>query len=262
MKKAIFMLTFALAALPLYAQHEGHDMGQMSGGQMDMGNNAEQKDAPAGASADQQMDHHHMDMGPHMRMTSLRPATKADSERAAEIVKQTRAAIEKYTDVSVAERDGYKLFAPNMKHQKMFHYTNYCYAAEAAMLFNPEHPTSLLYQDDGHGGMKLIGAMFTAPKNATPEMLEQRVPLSVAQWHAHVNMCLPPRGYSNEEKRDEMFGKNARFGLAGSITTEAACEAAGGKFMPQVFGWMVHLYPWESDPQQVWSVEKQMDHQH
>ena len=254
MKKLVLLLALTL---PLYAQHEQHDMGNM-----DMGKKAEpeQKDAQTSASADQQMDHHHLDMGPHMKMTPLRPATSADQQRAAAIASQTRAAIEKYTDVSVAEHDGYKKFAPNLKHQKMYHYTNYWYAAEAGYRFNPEHPTSLLYQEDAHGGMKLIGAMFTAPKNATPEMLEQRVPLSVAQWHAHVNLCLPPKGYSAEEKRAAMFEKNARFGLAGSITNEAECNAAGGRFMPQVFGWMVHLYPWESDPQQVWSLEKQMDH--
>jgi hypothetical protein len=159
--------------------------------------------------------------------------------------------------VKVAEADGYKMFAPNLKHQKMYHFTNYWYAAEAAFRFSPEHPTSLLYQDDGHGGLKLIGAMLTAPKRATPAMLDQRVPLSIATWHAHVNLCLPPK-----EQRAEMFGKNPRFGLAGSITTKGECEAAGGKFYPQVFGWMVHLYPWESDPQQVWSLEKQMDQHH
>jgi len=251
MKKLILVLALAL---PLYAQHNHHDMGAKA--------EPEQKDPQTAASADQQMGNHHIDMGPHMKLTPLRPATKADRERAAAVASQTRAAIEKYTDVSVAERDGFKLFAPNMKHQKMYHYTNYWYAAEAAFRFNPEHPTSLLYQDDGHGGVKLIGAMFTAPKNATPEALEQRVPLSVAQWHAHVNMCLPPK-----DRRAEMFPKpgsekNVRFGLLGSITTKEECEAAGGRFMPQVFGWMVHLYPWESDPQQVWSLEKQMDHKH
>jgi hypothetical protein len=245
-----FVLFLALTALPLYAQH---DMSQM-----DMG----QKDAHAGAAADAQMSHHDMDMGPHMKMTRMRPATKADEQRAAAIVKQTRAAIERYSDSKVAEADGYKMFLPNVKHQKMYHFTNYRYAMEAAFRFNPEHPTSLLYQDDGHGGLKLIGAMFTAPKNATPAELEQRVPLSIAQWHAHVNLCLPPRGLSNERRGAEMLQKNARFGLAGSITTKEECEAAGGRFMPQVFGWMVHLYPWESSPQQVWSVEKQMDHQH
>jgi hypothetical protein len=249
MKKLLLVLALVLP-LSVYAQH---DMSKM-----DMGNKpsaAEQKDGPAAASADQQMGHHHMDMGPHMKMTPLRPATKADQQRAAAIAKQTRSAIERYTDVKVAEADGYRMFVPNMKHQKMFHYTNYRYAMEAAFRFDAEHPASLLYQDDGHGGKKLIGAMFTAPKNATPAELEQRVPLSIAQWHAHVNLCLPPR-----DKRDEMFQKNPRFGLAGSITTKDACDAAGGRFMPQVFGWMVHLYPWESDPQQVWSLEKQMEH--
>jgi hypothetical protein len=248
MKKLALVLTLALS-LPLYAQHQHHDMGATA--------EPEQKDAQANASADQQMANRHMDMGPHMKLTPLRAATKADQERANEIAKQTRAAIGKYTDSKVAEADGYKMFLPNVKHQKMYHFTNYWYAAAASFNFNPEHPTSLLYQDDGHGGLKLIGAMFTAPKNATPAMLDQRVPLSVAQWHAHVNVCSPPK-----EKRAEIFGKNPRFGLLGSIATQEECEAAGGRFVPQLFGWMVHLYPWESDPQQVWSLEKQMDHHH
>lgn len=245
MNKLVLVLALTL---PLYAQHDRHDMPKAD---------PDQRDPHAAAAADQQMDHHHMDMGPHMKLTPVRAATEADQQRAAEIVRQTRGAIEKYTDVKVAERDGYKQFAPNLKQQKMYHYTNYRYAMLAAFRFDPERPTSLLYQDDGRGGMKLIGAMFTAPKNAAPETLEQRVPLSIAQWHAHVNLCLPPK-----ERRAEMFAQNPRFGLQGSITTKSECETAGGKFMPQIFGWMVHLYPWESDPQQVWSLEKQMDHGH
>ena len=247
MKK--LMLVLALA-LPLYAQHEHHDMANMP-------DEPEQKDPQASASADAQMSHHHMDMGPHMKLTPVRAATKEDEQRAGEIAKKTRAAIEKYTDSKIAEADGYKMFLPNVKHQRMYHFTNYWFAAEAAFRFNPEHPTSLLYQDDGHGGLKLIGAMFTAPKGATPEELEQRVPLSMAQWHAHVNVCSPPK-----ERRAEMLQKNPRFGLLGSISTKEECEAAGGRFIPQIFGWMVHLYPWESDPHQVWSLEKQMAHEH
>ncbi|MGH9539495.1 MAG: hypothetical protein ACRD3H_16335, partial [Terriglobales bacterium] len=75
---------------------------------------------------------------------------------------------------------------------------------------------------------------------------------SIAQWHAHINMCLPP-----SDKRNEAWGPNAKFGLAGSITTKADCEAAGGKFMPQIFGWMVHVYPFEEKPEDIWSVERQ-----
>jgi hypothetical protein len=47
-----------------------------------------------------------------------------------------------------------------------------------------------------------------------------------------------------------------RFRLLGSINTKEACEAAGGEFLPHVFGWMVHVYPYETDPKKVWSVDE------
>jgi hypothetical protein len=75
----------------------------------------------------------------------------------------------------------------------------------------------------------------------------------MTQWHQHVNLCKPPQG-----REIEALGKNAKFGLNGSITTEEACEAAGGTFMPHVFGWMVHMYPWEKTPDEIWSVERQL----
>jgi hypothetical protein len=27
--------------------------------------------------------------------------------------------------------------------------------------------------------------------------------------------------------------------------------------MPQIFGWMVHVYPFEQKPEDIWSVERQ-----
>ncbi len=57
--------------------------------------------------------------------------------------------------------------------------------------FNPEHPTSLLYEKHGDD-YKLIGVMYTAPKRFTEDQLDERVPLSIAQWHEHVNFCFPP----------------------------------------------------------------------
>jgi hypothetical protein len=56
----------------------------------------------------------HMDMGPHMKMTELRPPKPGDQERADEIVAKLRPAIEKYRDVKAAEADGYKEFALNV----------------------------------------------------------------------------------------------------------------------------------------------------
>ena len=56
-----------------------------------------------------------------------------------------------------------------------------------------------------------------------------------------------------------MLGKKPRFGLNGSISKAEECEAAGGAFMPHIFGWMVHIYPWEKTPDDIWSVERQLD---
>jgi len=45
----------------------------------------------------------------------------------------------------------------------------------------------------------------------------------------------------------------ARFGLLGTIATSEDCEQAGGRFFPQLFGWMVHVYPYEKNPAQTWT---------
>jgi hypothetical protein len=202
------------------------------------------------AHAMRSMQDRKMDMGPHMKMTTLRELKPGDQEKADQVVTAARKAAETYTDYKAALVDGYKIFLPNLP-QKQYHFTNYRYAFEAAIQFNPEHPTSLLYEKNGDS-YKLIGVMYTAPKNSTWNELDQRIPLSVAQWHAHINMCLPP-----PERKNEAWGPNAKFGLAGSITTRADCDAAGGKFMPQIFGWMVHVYPFEQKLEDVWSVERQ-----
>lgn len=116
--------------------------------------------------------------------------------------------------------------------------------------FDPAKPTSLLYKKTATG-YELIGAMYTAPRTSTLAQLDARVPLSVAHWHEHVNFCKAPAGSG----KDAYFGPNARFGLAGSIATESACRKAGGTFMPVLFNWMVHVYPYERNPSDVWRVD-------
>lgn len=198
-------------------------------------------------------DHEHH-MGVHMHMSTLHPANAADTARAQEIVDKARTALEKYKDVKVAEAEGFKIYLPQMK-QPMYHFTNYKYAMEAAWAFNPEHPTSLLYQKTGNDTFKLIGAMYTAPARFSEDQLNERVPLSVAQWHQHVNLCRPPKGQNSL-----MLQPHPDFGLNGSISTKEACEAAGGTFVPRIFGWMVHFYPYEKTMDAIWSVERQQQH--
>ena len=202
------------------------------------------------AHAMQAMEGHHMDMGPHMKMTALRSSQPGDDEKAAQVAEAARKAAEKYQDYRAALADGYRIFLPNLP-QKQYHFTNYWYGFEAGQHFNPDHPTSLLYEkhDDDY---KLIGVMYTAGKNSTEDELNSRIPLSVAQWHAHINMCVPP-----DDKKRDMWGTHPKFGLAGSIATKEECTAAGGRFLPQIFGWMVHVYPFEQKPEDVWSMERQ-----
>jgi len=223
----------------------GHDMSNMNMKDMPMGD----KDSDASAHAMHSMEGH-MDMGPHMKMTAVRPAKPGDAERAQQIVEAARSASTKYLDYRTALAEGYQIFHPELP-QKMYHFTNYRYAMEAFMHFNPEHPTSLLYEKHGDD-YKLIGVMYTAPKRLGEEELDQRIPLSVAQWHEHVNFCAAPAGH-----KGEYMNPHPQFGLRGSITTQEACDAAGGTFHPVIFNWMVHVYPFEKDQANIWSVERQ-----
>ena len=230
----------------------GHDMSNMKG--MDMPTDKDKdkdanKDSDANAHAMHSMEGH-MDMGPHMKMTALRPSKPGDAERAQQIVEAARKASEKYLDYHVALADGFQIFHPEVP-QKMYHFTNYGYAIEARFRFNPEHPTSLLYEKHGDD-YKLIGVMYTAPKRLGEEQLDERIPLSIAQWHEHVNFCAAP-----PDRRGEGLLPHPQFGLRGSITTQEACDAAGGTFHPVIFNWMVHVYPFEKDQASIWSVSRQ-----
>jgi hypothetical protein len=160
----------------------------------------------------------HMDMS-HLVLTPLRPPNARDRER---------------KDYRVALADGYRIFMPKMP-QSEYHFNNFWNGFVESFTFDPTRPTSLLYKKTPGGGWELTGVMYTAPRSATLEQLDERVPLSVARWHEHVKLCMPQRGTPANWKL---------FGLNGSITTEKACTEARGRYFPQIFGWMVHVYPY------------------
>ena len=89
--------------------------------------------------------------------------------------------------------------------------------------------------------------MYTMPKWASEDQLNERVPLSMATWHLHTNLCIPPKG-------QRLAADYSKFGLRGSITTQEACDAAGGKFYPVIFGWMVHVYPYEDTTAKIFAM--------
>jgi len=190
----------------------------------------------------------HMRGGPHMHMTEMRTQSPMDKQRANEIVTQLRAGIEKYRDYHIALNDGFRIFLPEVP-QPEYHFTSFKNGFSALGHFEPKQPTSLLYRKTADG-YELVGAMYTMPKRASEEQLNERVPLSIAVWHLHTNLCMPAKAQ----------GHNAdwtKFGLKGSISTLEACDAAGGNFHPSIFGWMVHVYPYQTSLDKIFAMHHQ-----
>jgi len=84
---------------------------------------------------------------------------------------------------------------------------------------------SLLYRKTSTG-YELAGAMYTMPKRASEDQLNARVPLSVAMWHLHTNLCMPPRAQVRNADWTK-FGAERLDHLAG-------CLRCGGRALPAV----------------------------
>jgi hypothetical protein len=251
---AIFVMAVLLAAMPGHRapvqqspsaqEAPAQPPQEMSG--MDMSDEkASEKDA-----VHEMTPGHHEAHNLHMTMTAMRAQTPEEVRRAEEIVAQLRAGIEKYKDFHAALDDGFKIFLPNVPLPE-YHFTNYRNGFLEAFTFDPARPTSLLYKQTATG-YELVGAMYTMPKRATEEQLNARLPLGVAMWHLHTNLCMPPKA----QVRSAGWTK---FGLRGSIATEDACDAAGGRFRPVIFGWMVHVYPYEDSLDKIFAMHHHMD---
>jgi hypothetical protein len=258
---ALFVVTVLLAAIPAHQQRalevavaqepsapttppQGADHNAMPG--MNMSDEKASEKAAVSDMTPGHQDSHSQ----HMFMTAMRARTPEDVQRTGEIVTQLRAGIEKYKDYHVALNDGFRIFLPNVP-QPEYHFTSYHNGFMEAFAFDAARPTSLLYKKTATG-YELVGAMFTMPKRATEEQLNARVPLSIAMWHLHTNLCMPPRA----ELRAADWTK---FGLHGSIATKDVCDASGGRFSPVIFGWMVHVYPYEDSLDKIFAMHHHMD---
>ena len=166
-----------------------HSMQDMPGMNMD---HDTQDHAQSGAMSSMGHGHHMMD-GAHMHMTALRqPPTADDLKRADDIAAALREAILPYKDYRVALSQGYRIFAPNLP-QDVYHFTNYWNGFLEGFTFDASRPTSLLYKKT-KDGYELVGAMYTAPKTATLDQLNERVPLEHrAMARAHKSLHPPAR---------------------------------------------------------------------
>jgi len=195
---AIFVVTVLLAAIPAHqqqalqvviAQEPAAAPSQDADHTAMPGMNMSDEKVNEKAAVNDMTPGHHEGHAQHMFMTSPRPRTPEDLQRAGDIVTQLRAGIEKYKDYHVALNDGFHIFLPNIP-QPEYHFTSYRNGFMEAFTFDPARPTSLLYKKTATG-YELVGAMFTMPKRANEEQLNARVPLSVAMWHLHTNLCMP-----------------------------------------------------------------------
>ena len=270
---ALALLTIGLATVTILKPALAHD--DMEG--MDMNSGGSGGDTGAMGQMGS-----HMKMSDHMTMTETRAAVPADTQRGEEIIKTMREKLAKYEDSNAALADGYVPYMESVP-QDVYHFANRsATAAEYMGDFDLARPGSLLYEKKTFGGYKLVGAMYDAPPGATPEQLDKLIPLSLSHWHAHTNICLP-RGISEDDVMNGRIGNamrpdissavdagrgiamgrgsgagaaqrmrlgylaDPRFGFTGTISTEADCEAAGGNFHKQIFGWMIHVYPFASE---------------
>jgi hypothetical protein len=204
------------------------------------------------------------DMGPsmaamagHMYLTPLRLKQPGDEDKAKAVVAQLKAAMERYKDYRKALKDGYLVLNPKLK-QPQYHFVNEANGHQSDHEFDPTKPSALLYRRTPMLEYKLEGAMYTAGPEATEDELNQRVPLSIARWHRHVNVCWAPA-----DRAKDYNSAHPKFGMFGSINTKEACEAERGKFQPFVFSWMMHVFPYEDNfPKDVFSLNDDVAHVH
>jgi len=110
---------------------DSHDMSQMNIPAADVSNTKIPElhelfgmGTDGSAHAMHSMQSHHMEMGSHMKMSTLRDPKPGDEDRAQEVVEAARKVAEKYEDYRVALADGNKIFLPNLP-QRQYHFTNY-----------------------------------------------------------------------------------------------------------------------------------------
>ena len=195
-------------------------------------------------------------MAGHVKITPLRLKQPGDDDKAKAVVAQAKASIDRYKDYRKALADGYVIANPKLE-QSQYHFNNEANTRNADLHFDASKPTSLLYRRTPYQQYKLEGVMYTARPDATEEELNQRVPISIARWHEHVDFCAAPA-----DRVEEYHGAHPKFGMFGSIHTKDACKAERGSFYPSLFTWMLHVFPYENDFNEVFSMNDDVAHVH
>lgn len=248
--------TVLLIVLPAHAWQQDKSMGGMpgmSGITASTGHACDDMSSMGGMSV---MGDSMAAMTNHMCITPMRPKQPGDEEKAKAVVAQVKASIEKYKDYKKALADGYVIANPKVE-QAQYHFNNQANIHLADTQFDPTRPSSLLYRRTPYQRYKLEGVMFTDSTSATEDELNDRIPLSIARWHEHTNFCGAPA-----DKVKEYHGDHPKFGMFGSIHTKEACDVEGGTFFPVIFSWMIHVFPYEDNMKDIFSMNDDEAHVH
>ena len=126
----------------------------------------------------------------HSHAPGAAAAATPDQMAAAEkLLRDVRASLTRYMDVSAAEATGYRQTTPyRFLRWGPAHFHNYAYNRDDGLL-DPRRPESLVYFKLPDGQVVLIGAMFLAPKGKGP-----RSGGSMTEWHVHDNLCITATG--------------------------------------------------------------------
>jgi hypothetical protein len=163
-----------------------------------------------------------------MRLTGSVPGTAADTARALDVVRRLRSAIAPYQTLQAAAAAGYhaRRDSTAVRTGRLLHAGRRRRAAEPDGGLSVDPPQSLLYRRVPDGSMRLAGAMLVAPPDATAEDLDAMIPLSVARWHRHVNVCAVREGRERRVLR--------------RVSSAEECTAAGGRFRAKS-RYMIHV---------------------
>ena len=142
-----------------------------------------------------------------------------------------RAATEKFRDVDVALKAGYRQATeevPNMG----AHFVHAMWSLDGK--FDPARPEILLYVRDDDGEWELVGTSFVQALHLAGFDHPEAFAGPLDNWHVHYELCTGPTFNSRS-------------------ATQAECRRDGGTWLP-AYGWMIHAWVWVDNPLGVFTM--------
>jgi hypothetical protein len=123
-----------------------------------------------------------------VNLSGVKGVTPAEQHRAEALVRATVRALPRWSNVSVAKRDGYVPLGDEDRGYE--HFVNIGYTIDNYQL-DAQRPEDLLYQLEPGHKFKLVAAMYTLKSTIT---LKNTPDLggALTQWHVHNSLCVIP----------------------------------------------------------------------